>query len=294
MANNLENISDRKIFFLSPEELQPIVHYVHIPQKTPLKTSQWSLRTFCDYQLIFLSFCTGYALIEFPDLSQKQELHPGECLLIPPGIANRQHFFLGAEQCFSCIHFLTDPTGYGRLEPWRPEQRPANPGLYGELFTRLFDAYSVPLRYNREIAEGICRELLLRFFQMSPMPQSKLNRADQMADYLRSHYLEHFGRAELARHFHLAPEYINQIFHARHGFSPREFTRKLLIREACRLFFSKNLSIKEISERLNFPNQFYFSRVFKQETGLSPRIFFEQTFRKKASKQQPSFQSPLQ
>ncbi len=45
------------------------------------------------------------------------------------------------------------------------------------------------------------------------------------------------------------------------------------IRNAQSLLLRSTLSIKEISYMVGFRDQLYFSRVFRQETGMSPRAF---------------------
>ena len=54
------------------------------------------------------------------------------------------------------------------------------------------------------------------------------------------------------------------------GISPGQYHLSLRIRQAKDLLINTNLSIKEISYRLGFESIFYFSRVFKSKTGISP------------------------
>ena len=48
------------------------------------------------------------------------------------------------------------------------------------------------------------------------------------------------------------------------------YVRERRIREAQRLLGKGGLSVKEVSGRLNFSDPQHFSRVFRQETGISP------------------------
>lgn len=40
-------------------------------------------------------------------------------------------------------------------------------------------------------------------------------------------------------------------------------------------YSDERMAVKEISARLNFSSEFYFSRFFRKRTGLSPRQFRE-------------------
>lgn len=54
------------------------------------------------------------------------------------------------------------------------------------------------------------------------------------------------------------------------GLSPYQYYLQMKIHEACRLLLEQNLSVKEIAYLLSFDNPYYFSRLFKKKTGLTP------------------------
>ncbi|MBI9103969.1 MAG: helix-turn-helix domain-containing protein [Spirochaetales bacterium] len=53
------------------------------------------------------------------------------------------------------------------------------------------------------------------------------------------------------------------------GLSPYSYFLQLKIHEACRLLLDR-VPVKEIAFKLSFENPYYFSRLFKNKTGLSP------------------------
>lgn len=91
-----------------------------------------------------------------------------------------------------------------------------------------------------------------------------------MTAYLNEHLLERPGRIELAREFHFAPEYINQLFRKQLGMTPGEYVRRRLAQRAYRLLAGEGLSVKETADRLGFSSPFYFSRVFRAVYGVPP------------------------
>jgi AraC family transcriptional regulator, L-rhamnose operon regulatory protein RhaS len=71
----------------------------------------------------------------------------------------------------------------------------------------------------------------------------------------------------------LSNEYLRKIFIKEKGISPLQFLKKMRIDHAAKLLPAKeqyDLTIKEISDACGFEDQLYFSRVFKQQFGLSP------------------------
>jgi AraC-like DNA-binding protein len=59
--------------------------------------------------------------------------------------------------------------------------------------------------------------------------------------------------------------------------SVHEFLLRTRLDQARQLLCDERLAIKEVSARLSFSSEFYFSRFFRKRTGLSPRQFREST-----------------
>ena len=57
------------------------------------------------------------------------------------------------------------------------------------------------------------------------------------------------------------------------GKTPSKIIQERLVLEAKKLLHLSYKSIKEIASELNFEDEFYFSRYFKKEVGLSPKKF---------------------
>ncbi|MBR6546723.1 MAG: AraC family transcriptional regulator [Bacteroidales bacterium] len=73
----------------------------------------------------------------------------------------------------------------------------------------------------------------------------------------------------------ISPDYLSKIIREHDGTSASVWIHKSIIETAKSLLKNFDLSIKEISLRLNFPDQSSFGRFFKSITGQSPKAFRE-------------------
>lgn len=77
----------------------------------------------------------------------------------------------------------------------------------------------------------------------------------------------------IARKVGVSPSHLVRIFQANLGTSPMRYLSQMRVRHAQSLLVRSQLTIKEIAFMVGFRDQLYFSRVFRQETGRSPRAF---------------------
>jgi len=73
-----------------------------------------------------------------------------------------------------------------------------------------------------------------------------------------------------ARQMHLSTAHFSRVFKASTGQAPRDFLIGARLSQARHLLTETNLAVGEIAERLDYADVFFFSRQFKQKTGLSP------------------------
>lgn len=73
--------------------------------------------------------------------------------------------------------------------------------------------------------------------------------------------------------------YLSSLFKKQTGKSITAYKNELLIAQAIDLFKTSNLNVTEVSSALGFSNPFYFSRVFKRVTGVSPSVYISEVYR---------------
>lgn len=88
---------------------------------------------------------------------------------------------------------------------------------------------------------------------------------------------QHFRRERrisfYAEQMHLTPKYLSAVIRRASGHSPAEWiTHNVLIEAKNRLRYS-DMSVQEVAYSLHFPNQSFFGRWFKAQTGSSPKSY---------------------
>lgn len=71
----------------------------------------------------------------------------------------------------------------------------------------------------------------------------------------------------------ITPKYLTTLIKRVSGITANEWINRYVILEAKNLLRFSNLSIQEIAYELNFPNQSFFGKYFKQQTGYTPSAY---------------------
>jgi AraC-like DNA-binding protein len=89
-----------------------------------------------------------------------------------------------------------------------------------------------------------------------------------------AHMSEHVHQPEpllaYAQRAGFSVPYFSEVFRNHCGVSPIHYFAGLRIRRACELIVQTDLQIGQIADELGFEDRFYFSRLFKKQTGMSP------------------------
>ena len=80
---------------------------------------------------------------------------------------------------------------------------------------------------------------------------------------------------DIAAHVNISPSYLSMIFKKIMGENITDMIANLRMEQAKNLLAYTTLPIKEISQNIGYSNQFYFSAIFKKQTGVSPSVYRE-------------------
>lgn len=78
---------------------------------------------------------------------------------------------------------------------------------------------------------------------------------------------------DIAKRLNLDRSYFGKIFRETMGQSPQEFLISYRMSKAAELLKTTDISIKDISVKVGYPNQLHFSRDFKNVYDQSPRSY---------------------
>ena len=157
----------------------------------------------------------------------------------------------------------------------------ANEGSHEEMRNEFTDR--VRADCTRYLRYALCLKAFEAYFSNTPvkaMPQAKddaiLNR------FLVSVY-KNCHRQRTVQYYadeqHLSPYYFSSIIRARSGQSALQWIGNVTMTFSRQYLECSEMSIKEIADRMNFPDQSTFGRYFKHHEGCSPSEFRERRLR---------------
>ncbi|HOJ10449.1 MAG TPA: response regulator [Clostridiales bacterium] len=88
--------------------------------------------------------------------------------------------------------------------------------------------------------------------------------------YVNENYCKDTSLSDISEIFTVNPSYISQLFKKQTGITFTEYLTNLRVGHACNLLKSTCFSINEIAEKAGFNDYYYFTRVFKKVTGMTP------------------------
>ena len=153
---------------------------------------------------------------------------------------------------------------------------PDGPDIISNIFREEPDTYrslyhlkSIPaiISWLSRLEEGLC----LSFEDKKKSHQNSL--AILCCQYIHEHIHERIFLQDIADTFGISPNYLSQLFKKHMNVGLSEYITNHKIDESKKLLKETNLKIYEISDRLGFESSFYFSKVFKKITGVSPKDY---------------------
>ncbi len=124
-----------------------------------------------------------------------------------------------------------------------------------------------------EIIASVHRSLL----DEDTLPPQTSALVKQTIAYLHQNYARSLARWEIAESIGVNEDYLSRLFNRELGISPWDYLNRYRISRAKELLRLTHDSISRIGHRVGFSDPAYFSRVFNRLTGMSPRVYREQS-----------------
>jgi len=95
-------------------------------------------------------------------------------------------------------------------------------------------------------------------------------KVEQSISYMLQHLNQPLHVATLAAAVNVSPSHYSALFKRWTGCPPIDYFIHLRMQQACRLFDSTSLNVKEVAAALGYDDPFYFSRTFKAVNQVAP------------------------
>lgn len=113
--------------------------------------------------------------------------------------------------------------------------------------------------------------LIYRYMDEAYLPICTNQALKKAITYIRLNYHKNIQITHVAQYTGISDRYLRSLFTQHLNLSPIDYLNQVRINKAIDLLQSTELSIKEIGFQCGFQSPQYFSRIFKQQTGVSPR-----------------------
>lgn len=128
--------------------------------------------------------------------------------------------------------------------------------------------------------QTLFRDLILflsrRYSHVATQSDKNVLKVGDVVSFMECHMDEELRFEQLVETAHMSPTSLRRAFQETFGCSPMAYLQKLRIKKAMLLLSNPTKTISDIAFETGFNDSGYFSRVFKQETGESPKSFRHQ------------------
>ncbi|MBC9934691.1 AraC family transcriptional regulator [Chitinophaga qingshengii] len=236
------------------------------------------------YLFLLIEKGSCFFMIDFEQLSLKA----GEIIYVYPG---QVHACLEADHlqatALSVVPPLIQPMYRSALEEVNGSQRPllldkASIGMLTQSIQLLEQLLKQPVDkpFRQQLLNSgtdICMGIFLAALKNSGQETGNSSRPEiimrQFRTLLVNNYLSMRTPSAYAAALHISLSYLSEIVRQQSGFTVNHWIHQQLILEAKRQLYHTDHTIKEIAYELGFDDQAYFSRLFREKTGIAPQQF---------------------
>lgn len=264
---------------------------VEIIKSAPALDGRMEIRYTDSHVLIILSNGEGCLSIGEQEYRMRQDVvyacHPGDTFGAHAGPGEELDMYL-------LVFDLVDIVGDGRecqrcdkpAEIFRGKREIAlrtavQPALLCESIYHCWNSGNGLERFHGQI---LFQELLYSLLKYgSAIAEDSHAALERTKAYMESHFKQNLSIEQLARLADISPKYFVELFKKRYGISAIDYLSELRIGKARQLLAMGKFRLRDIAQEVGFSDEFYFSRKFKQETGISPTAYSASRRRKIAA-----------
>ncbi len=239
------------------------------------------------FEVLYLLKGSGFHVID----GNKYEINPPSVFFMSPGQAHKIEFSNDIEGyifIFTEDFYLINQSNQNRLIefPFFFTIRQDNPPLIlndqedvlflESLFKKGITGAEKGDDYSIELLRSILDLILTSSATLYKTDEKMLNKGKghivvkKFFQLIEDNYHKNLTVSEYANQLAITPNHLTQTVNNLTGKTSSQIIKAKQVLEIKRLLVHSNLSVTEIATRLNFPDQSYFAKFFKRETGKSP------------------------
>ena len=239
------------------------------------------------FEVLYLSKGSGFHIID----GNKYEIQPPCVFFMSPGQAHKIEFSSDIEGyifIFTSEFYLINQTNQNRLIEFpfffsiRQENRPLileskEDILFLEtLFKKGIAEIAKGENYSVDLLRSVLDLILTSCAILYKTDKNLLTKGKgnvvvkRFLQLVEENYQNNLSVNEYADKLAITPNHLTQTVNQLTGKTSSQIIKSKQVLEIKRLLVHTNLTVTEIANHLNFPDQSYFTKFFKRETGFSP------------------------
>lgn len=272
--------SDRVLYTPSSFARSSLLHLQECGSLTALKPHTSSRENLASY--LFFSVVTGEGTLVYG--GKEYKLRAGSCVFIDC----RKPYSHSTEQLLWTIfwcHFNGPAMGsvYDKYveRGGRPAFVPDSIELFNSTLLELLSTarssdYMRDMLINEQLSTLIRLIMSYSWHPEDKKATPKRTSVTEVKDYLDQHYAERVSLDDLSSRFFIDKYYLAKTFKSQYGLPISTYVQNIRITKAKQLLRFSSKTVEEIGYEVGLENPAYFSRVFKNVEGVSPKIYREQ------------------
>lgn len=167
---------------------------------------------------------------------------------------------------------------------------PLHPVILYELTQQMLSEWHVQGRLERLHVKTLFYQFVYELLQQMDQQQVSIvrpNLTSQLIRYMQDYYAEPMTLDTIAKAFHYSAPYLSKHFRRDTGSSIIDYLIGIRMNKAGTLLRHSGLSLREIAASVGYTDVSYFIRIFKKQTGVTPKQFREEPLRASESSYRP-------
>lgn len=228
-----------------------------------------------------LLYCTdGQGWIDLD--GNVMQVHPGEIFILPTDVPHSY----GADQKNPwSIYWMHLAGGHCAAAAAAVMERDGDPvravqvgfsdernALFTHIARTLLKGYSASnlLQANLALPHYLSSFIAPEHFGSQKLSASAASPTEMAILYMQENLSNSLTLDNIARSVNLSVSFFSRKFKKDTGYAPIEYFNYLRIQKACQLLHFSSWRVNEVASAIGIDDPFYFSRLFKQQMGLSP------------------------